>query len=144
MLCQLIIYTERCGNWNHNVRYDINRVSYKIYADFLSLVDNFYAQEKNVKWYADRLNISVMTLSKYVDEYNSGPEDKVTPLKIINYRRMEEAKRLLIGTNDNINVISEKLGFDECSNFVKFFKRMDYDGRTPVAYRNEMKSVIFE
>jgi AraC-like DNA-binding protein len=44
-----------------------------------------------------------------------------------------EARRLLVHTNAPVATISEQLGFDEATNFVKFFRRET--GATPGAFR---------
>ena len=44
-----------------------------------------------------------------------------------------EAKRLLVHTDDRIAAIAERLGFDEPTNFIKMFNRLE--GVTPSAFR---------
>ncbi len=46
-----------------------------------------------------------------------------------------EAKRLLVHTGESVSVIAERLGFDEATNFVKFFRREA--GAAPGAFRRE-------
>ena len=45
-----------------------------------------------------------------------------------------EAKRLLVHTALQVGVIAIELGFEDPSNFVKFFKRES--GRTPLQFRD--------
>ena len=44
-----------------------------------------------------------------------------------------EAKRLLVHTDWPVALIAERLGFDEATNFSKFFKRES--GATPAQFR---------
>jgi AraC-like DNA-binding protein len=50
-----------------------------------------------------------------------------------------EAKRLLTHTQAPISAISEQLGFDETTNFIKFFKRGS--GLTPNEFRKQHYSI---
>jgi AraC-like DNA-binding protein len=53
----------------------------------------------------------------------------------INHYRVNEAKKLLVDTENNmsINEISEKVGFKSVSSFNIFFKR--FTGKTPATFR---------
>ena len=52
---------------------------------------------------------------------------------LVDSRIVIEAKKMLRLTNMPLKAISLKLGFDDASNFVKFFKRIV--GKTPLQYR---------
>ncbi|MNC67761.1 DNA-binding transcriptional regulator AraC [compost metagenome] len=47
---------------------------------------------------------------------------------------MEPAKFLLADTNHNINEVSSQLGYTDCHNFMKSFKKIV--GLTPTDFRN--------
>lgn len=53
----------------------------------------------------------------------------------ITEKRIEHAKKLLLVTDMSVNEISERLGFTDCSYFIKKFKALV--GKTPVNYRKE-------
>lgn len=55
----------------------------------------------------------------------------------INKIRIQQAKQLLSSTDIPILNLSLDLGFEECSYFIKVFKKME--GMTPSAYRNQFK-----
>lgn len=57
--------------------------------------------------------------------------------EVIDRRVALEAKRLLVDTDDTVSRLAERLGFDEPTNFVKFFRRLE--GDTPSAYRNRYR-----
>ena len=50
-----------------------------------------------------------------------------------------EAKRLLVHTDLSVTLIAESLGFEEATNFIKFFKREA--GCTPAEFRREQDAV---
>ena len=56
-----------------------------------------------------------------------------TPKKIIDDRIMLEAKRLLAHSSESVKEISYSLGFDEPTNFVKYFRKHHLS--TPIEFR---------
>lgn len=85
-------------------------------------------REHFVGEYANMLNISFRTLTKYVTE-----SVRRTPLQIINDRIALEAQRLIQSTSLRIKEVAEHLGFDDPSYFVKFFNRQT--GKMPTEMR---------
>lgn len=81
--------------------------------------------------YANMLNISSRTLTKYVAESRWR-----TPLQIINDRIALEAKRLIQSTSLRIKEVAGHLGFDDPSYFVKFLKRLT--GKMPTELRSRL------
>ncbi|MEM7484324.1 MAG: helix-turn-helix transcriptional regulator [Bacteroidota bacterium] len=79
--------------------------------------------------YASQLHLSGAYLSEAVKAATQR-----TPHNIIQEYLILQAKSLLNQTNKTIAVIAEDLGFDESSNFVKYFKKAV--GTTPHKYRN--------
>ncbi len=130
---QFILYAERLCSWNQSVSLKIDCRAYQVYIDFLALVEEDFQRKKDVKWYAQKLGVSTVLLSRYVKLYNENRD--MTPLKIINNRIMLEAQSLLKHFNYNIDEIAERVGFSNSSNFTKFFKAQDKLNRTPSAYR---------
>lgn len=58
----------------------------------------------------------------------------VPPIKFINSRKIDTAKKLLKTTGHNISQISELVGFDDIYHFSKVFKK--YTGFSPSEYKN--------
>lgn len=81
--------------------------------------------------YANILNISSLTLTKYVAE-----SARWTPLQIINDRIALEAQRLIQSTSLRIKEVAEHLGVDDPSYFVKFLKRLT--GKMPTEMRSRL------
>jgi AraC-like DNA-binding protein len=64
------------------------------------------------------MHVSNRTLSELVNKNLNK-----TPLQMIQERIVLEAQRLLLHSNLNINEIGYRLGFDDPSYFVKYFKK---------------------
>lgn len=84
-----------------------------------------------VKDYAERLNVSSKTLTNCVTECS-----RKSPLAFINDRVILEAKRLLRFTNLMVKEIAYRIGYDDPSYFVKFFKRQT--GYLPSDFRDKV------
>ncbi|MDQ1833822.1 helix-turn-helix domain-containing protein [Massilia scottii] len=85
---------------------------------FHQLVEERFAQWHQVADYASELGYTEKTLARAVLA-SMGMSAKV----FIATRIALEAKRLLVHTDLSVVTIAEKLGFDEPTNFSKFFKR---------------------
>lgn len=119
LISLLLMDTIRYGDWNKTEDNPLNDISYKKYKDFLSLVDENYKKEHRIKFYVDKMHISLSSLSASTKLYGQLP-----PARIINERIILEAKTLLLNSNKNIKEIAALLGFEDASNFAKFFRRM--------------------
>lgn len=95
---------------------------------FEQLLDIQFRTVKKVHQYAAQLNISSKKLI-HVSERITGQ----TPKQLIDHRIMLESKRLLTNTDMTVKEIGYDLGFDESTNFVKYFKKRE--GVTPVVFR---------
>jgi AraC family transcriptional activator of pobA len=62
---------------------------------------------------------------------------KKTVSELINEYIILEAKRLLVGTVNQVNQIADELGYDDPSYFIRFFKKQT--GLTPEAFRQNFK-----
>ncbi|MBL7898407.1 MAG: helix-turn-helix domain-containing protein [Crocinitomicaceae bacterium] len=62
---------------------------------------------------------------------------KKTVSELINEYIILEAKRLLVGTVNQVNQIADELGYDDPSYFIRFFKKQT--GLTPEAFRRNFK-----
>ncbi|WP_044207627.1 helix-turn-helix domain-containing protein [Flammeovirga sp. OC4] len=100
--------------------------------NFKEHLEESYKKEKGVKWYANSLNLSEKQLNKSTAEVLSK-----SPKKIIDERVVLEAKRLLVHTDEPVKEIAYELGYDEPTNFIKFFKR--HATVTPADFRVKNK-----
>jgi AraC-like DNA-binding protein len=98
------------------------------FRDFQQLVDQNFGRWHQVADYARHLGCAARSLTRATAEA-AGISAKAFIVSRINL----EAKRLLAHTDQTVSQIAESLGFDEETNFVKFFKRDT--GCTPGAFR---------
>jgi len=95
---------------------------------FHALVASGFQRHRDVGSYAQRLACTERTLTRSVREA-AGKSAKAYIAARVNL----EAKRLLVHTALTVAQVAERLGFDEATNFVKFFKREV--GCTPGEFR---------
>ena len=91
-----------------------------------------FATRHQVQHYASALGMSEKTLSR-VCAAAAGQPAKA----LINQRLVLEARRLLAHTTLTVQAIGHALGFDEATNFVKFFRKEA--GMTPLAFRQAQR-----
>ncbi|WP_343670801.1 helix-turn-helix transcriptional regulator [Chitinophaga sp.] len=85
---------------------------------FFNLVEQHYKKGLAVNEYARLLHISARTLSDLTSQLINK-----TPSQMIQERIILEAQRLLTHSSLNINQIGYRMGFDDPSYFVKYFKK---------------------
>ncbi len=113
-----LIRVQRSGERKEDRKLYVSSTANRTFVRFRQLLEQNFHQVHTVQEYADLLNISARTLTKYVSE-----SIHCSPLQIINDRIVLEAKRQLQHTSLNIKEIGYALGFEDPSYFVKFFKR---------------------
>ena len=96
------------------------------------LVDQNFINERGVSFYAEKLFVSEKKLSLLTHQFVGKPIKT-----FINDRTVLEIKRRLSYTTDPIKEIGYDLGFDDPTNFNKFFKR--YVKLTPQQFRKEFQ-----
>lgn len=101
---------------------------------FIELVVENFRKQRNLAFYADKLNISIKYLSNCVRDTTKVPPTKILADAIVNY-----AKILLLNRNNSINQISGDLGFIDQFVFGKFFKK--HTGYSPKYFRNQNELV---
>ena len=85
---------------------------------FRKLLERDFALQHQVQHYASALGMSDKTLSRVCLAASGVPAKTV-----INQRLVLEAKRLLAHTSMAVQTIGRELGFEEATNFVKFFRK---------------------
>jgi AraC-like DNA-binding protein len=97
---------------------------------FKDLLEQNFKTEKSVNKYASDLSLS----EKQLHKATTALLDK-TPKQIINERLLLESKRLLAHSNQTIKEIAYELGYDEPTNFIKFFRK--HTELTPSEFREQ-------
>jgi AraC-like DNA-binding protein len=89
-----------------------------LFFRFKNLLENNYQESRNAKLYADKLDVSYKHLNNICKlNINKTAKSFIDDFLIL------EAKRDIISSDHTVKEISEKLGFDEPTNFVKYFKK---------------------
>ena len=79
---------------------------------------------------AKKINVS----EKRLNQATSKVLDK-SPKELIDDRILLESKRLLVHGNKSIKEIGFELGFEEPTNFIKYFRK--HIGKTPMEFREK-------
>nr|WP_295883964.1 helix-turn-helix domain-containing protein [uncultured Devosia sp.] len=111
---------------------DTRSLAVQRFARFRRLVEQNYAGWHQVATYAAALGCTEKSLTRAALEA-TGQSAK----RVITARIALEAKRLLAHTDRSIYLIAEGLGFEEATNFAKFFKRET--NCTPIGFRRQYK-----
>ncbi|MBN8789814.1 MAG: helix-turn-helix domain-containing protein, partial [Terrimonas sp.] len=98
---------------------------------FINLIDENYKKGYSVAEYARLLYISSRSLSDLTQQ-----QLNKTPSQMIQERIILEAQRLLLYSSFNINQVGYRLGFDDASYFVKYFKK--YTGVSPSEFKKSV------
>ncbi len=100
------------------------------FLQFQKLLNQHLLESRQVQYYADALSISSKKLNRITQDVMHQPAKAyINDLLII------EMKRLLMNTSLGIKEIAYKTGFDDPTNFVKYFKKLA--GSTPVNFRRK-------
>jgi AraC-like DNA-binding protein len=97
---------------------------------FKDLLEINFKTQKQVSFYAKELIIT----EKRLNQATSKVFGK-TPKHIIDDRIILEAKRILVHTNESIKEVAYNLGFEEPTNFIKYFKK--HSSVTPTEFREQ-------
>jgi AraC family transcriptional regulator, transcriptional activator of pobA len=103
----------------------------KLYVSFKNLLNNRYLTEKQVNYYAESLAVRPAYLNDIVKEMAGKTAKELITDKIV-----LEAKKLLQYSADDIAQIAYTLGFEEATNFIRFFKTNTQT--TPKDYRMQL------
>jgi AraC family transcriptional regulator, transcriptional activator of pobA len=95
---------------------------------YKGLLDEHYRKIKSVSSYAGLINVSEKRLTKATTNTIGK-----TPKELIDDKVLLEAKRLLVHTSMTIKEIGFQLGFDEATNFIKYFRK--HINKTPIEFR---------
>ena len=98
---------------------------------FINLIDENYKKGYSIAEYARSLHISSRSLSDLTQQ-----QLNKTPSQMIQERIILEAQRLLLYSELNINQVGYRLGFDDPSYFVKYFKKCT--GASPSEFKKSV------
>lgn len=101
------------------------------FIKFINLIEAHYTKGLSVAEYSKLLFISSRTLSDLTNQ-----QVNKTPSQMIKERIVLEAQRLLLYSDLNVNQIGYRLGFDDPSYFVKYFKK--HTTQSPLEFRKSV------
>jgi len=127
----LSIYLLRLNDNNINSTMQIDNRSLKLFNAFKTLVEERFTKTRNAKVFASIMSISY----KHLNEVCKIIVNMTAKAFIDNYVTLE-AKRKLITTSLSVKEISFSLGFDEPTNFLKYFKRQT--NLSPAEFRKKL------
>ncbi|TSE09796.1 helix-turn-helix domain-containing protein [Aquimarina algiphila] len=130
-LKSLLINLERIHRIEGDTSLQFNNHYELQFAKYKELIEENYEKGLSVSEYAELLNVSSKTLTTITKNVVGKSASQ-----LISERIILEAKRLLRFTALQIGEIAFKVGFEDASYFVKFFKR--HVGNSPGGYRNEV------
>ncbi|WP_298311410.1 AraC family transcriptional regulator [uncultured Aquimarina sp.] len=97
--------------------------------NIMELLKLYHTQERNLDFYASKMNLSAKTLSKKVKD-----RMQTSLGKLIRYQMIDTSKSMLY-QDLSIKEISLQLGFEEPNHFSNFFKH--YTGESPSQFKNK-------
>lgn len=100
--------------------------------EFQDLLEKNIHIKKQVSEYADMLSMTPYQLNAITKAAL-----QKTGSELINEHIILEAKRMLIGTGNQVNQVADQLGYNDPSYFIRFFKKQT--GLTPEAFRHNFK-----
>ncbi len=104
----------------------------RVFDEFVELVENNFREKKEVKQYADMLNIHPSHLNRVVMSCAS-----VSAKDYILKRILTESKYILYATNISVKEIAYDLGYTDSNYFCRQFKNLQ--GETPIEFRNKSR-----
>lgn len=126
----IIIKCTRIWKFDHKVSAISINSDVEFARTFSQLVEWNYSNFHSVADYAKLIHISPKALSKRLSKFS-----KVPPNDIIKNRILLEAKRLLVYTELSIKEISNKLGYEDYSYFIRLFSKQT--GSSPQNFRSD-------
>lgn len=127
-LCKLEQYN---SNNSKQVLLKGTESNYFLFDKFKNQVERNYQSNRNAKHYASLLSISYKNLNEVSKIFTNK-----TAKEFIDDFIILEAKRYLCSTSLSAKEIAFKCGFDEQTNFQKYFKKLT--GQTPVSFRKDL------
>lgn len=94
--------------------------------DIIALLKTYHTHERSLGFYADKMNVSIKTLSRKMQSKMNTSLGQLIRLELIN------TAKLMLLEGESIASISRNLGFEEPNHFSRFFKH--YSGQTPTDF----------
>ena len=106
-----------------------------LYLSFILLMMNYFKTNREVSFYAEKLNISATYLSRIVKKLTGN-----TVMDFIDQMLLVEALYLLSETRESIQEVAEKLNFSDQAAFNKFIRRQINQSPSEFRVKRNIKS----
>lgn len=105
-----------------------NRKHLTMFLQLQELIEKQCFKHKKVSYYANELGVTTKTLNNVTQSVlNKSTKSLINEVVIL------QSKRLIINTQDSLTEIAYKVGFDEPTNFFKYFRK--YAGVSPSEFK---------
>ncbi|MEL6134431.1 MAG: helix-turn-helix transcriptional regulator [Bacteroidota bacterium] len=131
-----LFYTQILELESHTTFIPENSSEYALFTKYDHLVSAHFSTSRDAKWYASQLGITYKHLNIVCKKMT-----QLTAKGFIDQFIMLEAKRKLLSTSSSVKEIGYQMGFDEPTNFQKYFKR--HTRYTPKAFRSLYQEVRY-
>ncbi len=108
-----------------------NSEAFISFGEFQTLIEQHISETRNAKDYADKMHISYKHLNDICKSVTGS-----TAKEVIDNFVVLEIKRNLAVTDISVKELAYKLGFDEPTNFVKYFKKQTQ--QTPTQFKKSL------
>jgi AraC family transcriptional activator of pobA len=135
LLTTILIWVSRNSAQSTLGKPQENEIASKHLTHFGRLIEEEYATQHLVTYYANKIGITAAHLNVICRQ-----NTEKSALNLIHDRLLLEAKRNLVYTNMSISVMSYALGFADPAYFTRFFKRNT--GMSPMDFRKQAASLF--
>lgn len=102
-----------------------------------TLFDTKYGENYSLDELENKYSVSKYRICREFSKYYGE-----SPVQYLNHRRIEEAKRLLLTTDETVHEIGSTVGIHNTNHFINLFKRET--GATPLAFKQDAPVAISE
>jgi AraC family transcriptional regulator, transcriptional activator of pobA len=131
LLRALLLKIKMLSSPSRNRMLSLDKKSKNTFIQFQQLLEKYYESNRNASFYCDQLSVSFKTLNNICKELTGK-----TIKKFIDEILSLKAKQYLTVDNNNISEVSYRLGFDETTNFTKFFRK--HTSMSPSEFQKNM------
>jgi AraC family transcriptional activator of pobA len=128
LISVVLLWLERWYDASQEERPDPDEAQIKLFRRFVGVLERDYAAHHDARHYADELRVPPAALSGALAQVTG----KGTKEMVVD-RVMSEAARLLRFTDQNVQQVALRVGYDDPLYFSRAFKR--HFGEAPLAYR---------
>jgi AraC family transcriptional regulator, transcriptional activator of pobA len=132
LISVVLLWLERWYDASQEERPDPDEAEVRLLRCFVQVLERDYADHHDAVHYADELRVPPATLSRALTQVTGrGTKELVLD------RVMSEAARLLRFTDQNVQQVALRVGYDDPLYFSRAFKR--HFGESPMAYRDQSR-----